>query len=1240
MKLLALRFHNLASLAEEKEIRFDTEPLRSAGLIAITGNTGAGKSTILDAMCLALYNEIPRFKNSGMSKQTKLKDNQSGETHVLDTRQILSRGATMGYAEVEFIALDQKKYISRWQVRRSRNQKKGALQKVERSVCCIDENNRLLTDKASECTPLIEQLIGLSFSQFTRAVLLAQSDVGAFLKANDQERADLLEYLTDSKIFSFIGKKAFEKAKFYAEKIKDEERRLGDVQFLSDEDLAAYQAQKMETEQQLKQHQQQQNALVAEQQKVQTVQNLTRELATKQQYAVQLEQQQPVIEQKQQQLKQYQQFEQIRPVLLMEQDAKQQISQKKQQYTTLQQQYDESKQKLVDQEQVCSRNQQQWQNLQNYLHSIKADLQEAVSLQDKRNFIAQQVQQDRNTLDDLQSEQTNIQQQQQQEQSQYHHLQREQQQLQQFLQTPTPLAIFDQETHIILDKIARYQKDYQSLQNLMKDQTAPINMLKLAQVFVQVETEYYDFVNEHGDMNRLNEQIQQCHVQQSQIQQNYNYAQALSKTLQAYMRVIEQQHNEQQRLLKLNDDILQEGQILNRYKNDYEQKQAQLATLRETLQQQRLIFAENVQDLRQLLQENQPCMVCGSTEHPFLKHQFEQSLFDLQQKQEQQAQQDEQQALQAWQQQQQKYTEISQQQQFAQKEIHSFEQEKQQLNVQIEQDIQQLSMAEYSLAMWQNLTKSTEGVDSLLQKLVTTQQENRAKNNDIEQRLTLLNEQLGKYQQKKDNLDRQVVCKQQFERVEVSMKEIFQAFTESEQEELNRKWQVDGFTQANEWKHMIEQRQTMLNDDKQIQERLHKQQNIIAQFDIQLQSIAKQLSDKQLILQQNQQQDEQIQHHLSQYMEQFQQQLPLPVNSNEMAMLQRNISDAKQWQHCVQQILGELQQLYADSQSQKENCLQQVNALNVNVEQIHSQIKTLTQQQLSYTQQIEQWLAQYQQFTMGKVAEYMELNTAVLIEQFEKKVQEYQQQHSRVKGEIDSLQTQLTVIEIKPEYAGEHGAEQLQQQISALQSSLEQIETLYRECCILLEKDQQARQKYQQHEQEIAKIKEEWLRWDKISQLIGCSKGEKFQKIAQQHNLDILLEYANVQLQQLSTRYELKRIENSLSLSITDREMNDVERSVVSLSGGESFLVSLALALAIAQMASGSVKLETLFIDEGFGTLDQESLQVVMGALELLQGQGRKIVLISHIQEIQERIPVKIKVEAQGSGKSIVSVGY
>jgi exonuclease SbcC len=160
--------------------------------------------------------------------------------------------------------------------------------------------------------------------------------------------------------------------------------------------------------------------------------------------------------------------------------------------------------------------------------------------------------------------------------------------------------------------------------------------------------------------------------------------------------------------------------------------------------------------------------------------------------------------------------------------------------------------------------------------------------------------------------------------------------------------------------------------------------------------------------------------------------------------------------------------------------------------------------------------------------------------------------------------------------------------------------------------------------------------WGSLNELIGSADGKKFRNYAQQYTLDVLLGYANRHLHELSRRYRLQRINDTLALMVIDQDMGDEQRSVHSLSGGESFLVSLALALGLASLSSNRVRVESLFIDEGFGSLDADTLRVAMDALDGLQAMGRKVGVISHVQEMTERIATKILVQRTAGGRSLV----
>nr|WP_285836037.1 AAA family ATPase [Larsenimonas suaedae] len=186
--------------------------------------------------------------------------------------------------------------------------------------------------------------------------------------------------------------------------------------------------------------------------------------------------------------------------------------------------------------------------------------------------------------------------------------------------------------------------------------------------------------------------------------------------------------------------------------------------------------------------------------------------------------------------------------------------------------------------------------------------------------------------------------------------------------------------------------------------------------------------------------------------------------------------------------------------------------------------------------------------------------------------------------------------------------------------------------------DDRRRDIYRTLEKQLETARSEYRRWGRLGSAIGSSDGKKFRRIAQGYNLDRLIEQANAHLTQLARRYRLVRGGSDLGLLVIDQEMADEQRSVHSLSGGESFLISLALALGLSSMASSALTINTLFIDEGFGSLDAQSLNLVMDALDALQSQGRKIGVISHVRDMIERIPHQIEVQPLGGGISDVRV--
>lgn len=243
MKILSIRLKNLASIEGTFEIDFTAEPLHSAGIFAISGATGAGKSTILDALCLALYDKTPRFTASG--ENLYLSDVGENQVNQSDVRNILRRGMGEGFAEVDFQGSTGYLYRSRWSVRRARGKSMGSLQPQVIQVIDLNKGEELQGTKTELLSQLVG-LVGLTYEQFTRTVLLAQNDFATFLKSKEPAKAELLEKLTGTEIYSRVSREIYARSKAADEAMNLLKQSISLIELLPEEELVALQKNKEE----------------------------------------------------------------------------------------------------------------------------------------------------------------------------------------------------------------------------------------------------------------------------------------------------------------------------------------------------------------------------------------------------------------------------------------------------------------------------------------------------------------------------------------------------------------------------------------------------------------------------------------------------------------------------------------------------------------------------------------------------------------------------------------------------------------------------------------------------------------------------------------------------------------------------------------------------------------------------------------------------------------------------------
>lgn len=1212
MKILAIRLKNLASLVGPVDIDFTAEPLASAGLFAITGPTGAGKSTLLDALCLALFGTVPRL--SDIAREAKVPD-ADGEIPTSDPRNLLRRGTGSGFAEVDFVGIDGHRYRARWEANRARDKANGKLQLSRQSLYDLD-SEQLLGSGKNEYKQLIEARLGLNFEQFTRAVMLAQSEFGAFLKADDKERSELLEKLTNTAIYTRLGQRAFSKAREAADTYNALKERASHLLPMAAEARAELDQRLEQALQQFKADQagerqlEQQRNWFNEQRQLQAQHGeASATLQAAEQDWQQLAEQRLDLQRLERLAPQRHQFHRQQTLGAQLAPLVAQIAEQQRQQTELQRRTVELEHaSLASQEALAQRQ---------ALHSENAPrLRQAFAAQDHLIRLDQGLAGQRSACELATQQLAEGQQQLQQMEA---NQQRSQQQLAQIdsaLADSQHLAGLANAWQAYLPQLkqvmligGRLAKGREELPGLQAQASQ-------ANVQLQALREHFEllFREAKAEPQALAEQID---LLGNMLQDNRKQQRAVEELSRLHGREQELRQQldalreRQQQAMQQRQQLIGEGTAA---KAEQEAAEQALNLTRQLLERQRLARTNSVEELRAQLRDGEPCPVCGSAEHPF--HQPEALLQSLGRHDhaEEATAQKQVETLNG------KLVDLRTQLGVVNAQLKDHQQQQQQLAEQVQPLVAQLQ----SHSLWPALAP----------------QDDKARSAWLDSQLRRLDEEIGKDEKRQSAL----------------------LALQKDAARLNQQLQAAQEAQQQAQRHLDQQHQALASDEQQLRQGLDGLANVLPGDVLKalgddpanaFLALDQQIAQRLQQLEQRKDEQEELQARQVQLDKLRDQQ---QAREQTLAHVQQQLaaleSQRQQAQAALAELLGEQASAEAwhqhmDSQLEQARAIdaqtaQHLQDLRTQGVQLASEIKANSQQQQvleSEYQQLQgdiaQWRAEHPELDDAGLDRLLAIDDAQLgelrqrLQLAEKAVEQSRVLLQERDQRLQQHAAQMTV---------ESSAEDLEQTLGELRERLAGHEQQCAELRAQQADDQRRQQASQALAGEIEQAHQQWQRWARLNALIGSASGDVFRKIAQGYNLDLLLHHANAQLRQLARRYRLKRGGSALGLLVLDTEMGDELRSVHSLSGGETFLVSLALALGLASMASSTLRIESLFIDEGFGSLDPESLQLAMDALDGLQAQGRKVAVISHVQEMHERIPVQIQVRRQGNGLSDVEV--
>lgn len=1216
MKILKLRFKNLNSLQGEWSIDFTSPEYVSDGIFAITGPTGAGKSTILDAICLALYGRTPRLKQISQK-----------------TNEIMSRQTAECFSEVTF-ETEKGRFRCHWSQAKARKKTEGNLLDSKHEIS-DDDKGIVIESKKRDVAKAIQDRTGMDFDRFTRSILLAQGGFAAFLQASPDDRAPILEDITGTEIYTEISKKVHEIQKSQKEKLEILKAETSGIRILDQDEearLCEELKEKQKAEADLSDRNKKTSDAIIWHKSIMALEEELDSLAKK---ATEISAEIEVFEESREKL--------AKALVAAELGGEYgTVLSLRQQQTKDIESLSLSENLVPGKEETLANKSDELAKKEENLSVLKENQKNEAEIIKKVRSLDLRIKENEKQLHSVASEIKAIQDQISKNKSMKNeaearlssakkNLAKNDRYISENSCDAGLVAGFTGIKEIIRNLKASLDRKKSLAGDLKKEEKrieSASSALKLQEKEFEIKKEALETSQKNSKRisTSITELLQGKELKKireendllKERQRNLDFLSGLSESITKESKGL----SEAEALkAELNQKI---GGIYSETENLAEKRKTQEREI--SLVEDKISLINRIMNLeseRQRLEDGKPCPLCGSPEHPFAKGNIpekdkeEEELSRLKT------------AL--------KSTDsaisslnitkagLEKDLEHSEKKIPDLEKSIKDNKALFLLNLQKLGLSEQDSLSDESINKdkalTMEKVFSLSSVI------EKAERLEDELKAAMIQEKICEkaYAESEKNLDRlknkKTEAESDSERTRKTLSETEQTCAEIEKNLLSmittygineiHDPELDNISES------LEKRlSAWLNNQKQKDE-AEKLINIITNelntLDSQLEAYGVNLKNRlsshaEIGAALQELKTSRIEIYGTKSPDQEERRLGLLVAGSEAdlakARLARDEADKN------------LHELMARIMALKENIDKRGNDLN----QLESD-----------------FMKRLEKCGFGGESDYLE----------KKLPKEERDRLVNKAKEIDTRQAEIMartkdrLEKLELERAGKTTDKPLDELLSEDASASESLNKLVQEIGAIKQRlydNEGARLKYKEKLVSIEKQKTECSRWDDLHSLIGSADGKKFRNFAQGLTFEIMVSHANRQLGKMTDRYLLIRDDNQpLELNVMDNYQAGEIRSTKNLSGGESFIVSLSLALGLSHMASRKVRVDSLFLDEGFGTLDEEALETALETLSSLQQAGKLIGIISHVSALKERIGTRINVQPVSGGKSLVS---